>query len=325
LNLQYVTLQDIEAAAAGLPAVVRRTPLLPCALVPTEIAAERLFLKLENLQVTGAFKVRAAFTVVASLSSQQRKRGIVLASSGNFAQAFALAGRHYGIPITVVMLATTSPYKIDATTALGAQVDLFAGPALARQQRVEELGRLSGMTVIDTWEEPSIVAGHATIGREILQDMPDVEQVLVPVSSGGMAAGVAAAIKLMAPGVRVIGVQPAGANAAWLSMKAGHPVSIDTWSSIADGLSARRPGEYPFSHLQRFLDDIVLVEESDIGAAHVALRRCANVVAEPAGAVAAAAFIAKRIDVARRTVAVVSGGNLTDATLRALESISGLE
>ena len=322
--MNYVTLDEIEAAAQALPAIVRRTPLVPYAESVVAYGHERLFLKLENLQVTGAYKVRAAFTLAASLSDVERRRGIVFASSGNFAQALALAGRYYEMPTRVVMLASTSPYKIDAARALGAEVDLYDGPALGRQARVEELGQLHRMTVIDTWEERAIVVGHGTLGLEILADLPGLEQVLVPISSGGMGAGVATAIKLKAPHVRVTGVQPVQANAAYLSLAAGYPVSIEHWHSIADGLSARRPGEFPFAHLKRYLDEIVLIEEKDIAVAHVSLRRRAKVIAEPAGAVATAGFLAGRVDRNRRTVAVVSGGNLTDDSMHMMELMAGL-
>jgi threonine dehydratase len=301
---------------------VRRTPVLPCAIDIADIGQERLFLKLENLQVTGAYKVRAAFTAIAALTEEQRHRGIVLASSGNFAQAFALAGRLYGIPTRVVMLASTSSYKIAASRALGAEVDLYEGPALGRQARVEELARQFEMTAIDTWEERAIISGHGTLGLEIIDDFPDVQQVLVPVSSGGMAAGVSAAVKESAPHVRIVGVQPVGANAAYLSLVEGKPVAIDHWNSIADGLSARRPGEFPFLHLQRYLDDMVLVSDRDIAQAHAILRRRAKIVAEPAGAVAAAAYLIGRVDMSLRTVAVVSGGNLSDATLLQLQRMA---
>ena len=318
----YVTLEEIEAARRSLPPIVRQTPLLPYASDPAEIGCERLFLKLENLQAIGAYKVRAAFTMIAALTPEQQARGIVFASSGNFAQAFALAGKHYRVRTHVVMLASTSSYKVEATRALGAEVDLFDGPALDRQARVEELGRQLGMTVVDTWEEHPIIAGHGTLGLEILDDLSDVEQILVPVSSGGLAAGVATAVKSRASHVRVIGVQPRGANAAYLSLAAGHPVAIDAWHSIADGLSARRPGNHPFMHLKRYLDEIVLIEERDIAVAHVMLRRRAKIIAEPAGAVSVAAFLSGRVDVSKRTVAIVSGGNLTDETMHELEHMA---
>jgi threonine dehydratase len=317
-EMRYVSVAEIENARRALPALVRRTPLWPCAVDRAEIGHERLFLKLENFQPTGAYKVRAAFTMVASLTPEQRAHGIVLTSSGNFAQAFALAGRHFGVRTCVVMLASTSPYKIAAARALGAEVDLFNGPALERQSRVIALGRERDMSVIDTWEEHSIITGHGTLGLEMLDDMPEVDQILVPVSSGGLAAGVAAAVKQVAPHVSVIGVQPIGANAAYRSLAAGHAVTIDDWNTIADGLSARRPGERPFRHLQRFLDEIVLIEERDIARAHLMLHDRAKVIAEPAGVVSVAAFLSGRVDVRRRTIAVVSGGNLTQEVLHTL-------
>jgi threonine dehydratase len=317
-----VTISEIRAAAAALPPVVRNTPLWPAACKPGEIGKEKLFLKLENLQSIGAFKVRAAFAAVASLTFEQRAKGIVIASSGNFAQAFALAGQYYSSKTVAVMLATTSSYKIESTRALGAEVDLFSGDALDRQKRVDEIGVARGMTVIDTWEDPAIIAGHGSIGLEIISDLPNVEQILVPVSSGGLAAGVAAAVKSIAPHVEVIGVQPVSANAAYLSMSAGRPVAINDWSTIADGLSARRPGERPFAHLQHFLDRIVLVQETDIAKAFIFLRDKAKVLAEPAGAVATAAYLAGLVDTEKSTAAVLSGGNLTHQTMRTLETLA---
>jgi threonine dehydratase len=318
-------MEEIRSAARALPPIVRRTPVWPCALENADVGQERLFLKLENLQVTGAYKVRAAFTAVGSLTREERSRGIVITSSGNFAQAFALAGRWYGVKTCVVMLRGTSAYKIENARSLGAEIDIFDGPPLQRQARVEQLGRERGMTVLDTWEERSIVAGHGTLGLEILEQFAEVEQVLVPVSSGGLAAGVATAVKAVAPHVKVIGVQPRGANAAYLSLAAGKPVSIEHWNTIADGLSARRPGECPFAHLQQYLDEIVLIEERDIAVAHMLLRRRAKILAEPAGAVATAAYASGRVDTGRRTVAIVSGGNLTEETMRELELLAGTE
>ena len=322
--IELATLREMQAAQAALPKIVRKTPVVPFARDQGEIGRETLFLKLENLQVTGAYKVRAAFTMLRALSDDARRRGVVLVSSGNFAQAFALAGREMGIPIVVVMLASTSPYKIEATRALGAHVDLFEGPALDRQRRVEALAAERGMEAIDTWEERPITIGHGSLGIEIIEQMPDLQQVLVPVSSGGLAAGVATAVKSLSPKIRVIGVQPVRANAAYVSLRGGKPTVIDYWDSIADGLSARRPGELPFAHLQRYLDEIVLVEERDIAAAHVRLKHRGKIIAEPAGAVAPAAFLAEKVDPTNRTVAVVSGGNLTPETMDRLDRMAAV-
>jgi len=319
---ELTTLDTIAAARAGLPEFVRRTPMLPLARTSMEIGRERLHLKCENLQVTGAYKIRAACNMLRSLDAPARARGVVLTSSGNFAQAFAYAGREIGVPICVVMLDGTSPYKVAATREHGAEVVFCGSDALARQPRVECIAAERAMTAIDTWEEAPIIAGHASIGLEIIEQLPDVEQVLVPVSSGGIAAGIATAIKLSRPEVGVVGVQPESANAAYVSLEAGAPTAIDYWDSIADGLSARRPGERPFAHLQAYLDRIVLVSEADIGRAFETLLWRGKLLAEPAGAVASAAYLAGKVDAELRTVATVTGGNLTPDVAERLHALA---
>jgi threonine dehydratase len=318
------TLNDIKTARAALPAAIRRTPILPLARNSAEVGKENLFLKCENLQVTGAYKVRAAFTVLRSLSDAQRKRGLVVTSSGNFAQAYAYAGAQMGVPIVVVMLDSTSAYKVENTKGYGAEVVFCGTDALARQPIVESLAKERGMTAIDNWEYPPIVAGHASIGMEIVEDCPDVETVLAPVSSGGMAAGIATAVKLSNPKIRVVGVQPEKANAAYVSMQQGEATAIDYWDSMADGLSARRPGEYPFRHLQEYMDEIVLISERDIADAFRTILYRGKLLGEPAGVVAAAAFLSSKVDTGRKTVAMLSGGNVTeDAVQKMLAMSSG--
>lgn len=317
-----VTLDDIKAAQTRLPDIVRRTPILPLSRDAAEVGKETLYLKAENLQVTGAYKVRAAFTVLNRLTPTRRGRGVVLASSGNFAQAFALAGHIMGITIVVVMMDRTSPYKVDATRGYGAEIVFCGNDALARQPTVERVAKERGMTAIDTWEEPPIVVGHGTIGLEIVEDFPAVAQVLVPVSSGGVAAGVAAAVKQSRPDVTVIGVQPERANAAYVSLQRGEPTTIDYWDSLADGLSAVRPGEYPFRHLQTYLDEIVLISELEIAQAFRTLLFRAKLVGEPAGVVAPAAFLAGKVDQDLKTVACLTGGNLTNETMQKMLTMS---
>ena len=286
------TLQDIEDAREALPSTVRRTPIVPLAPESCDIGHEKLFLKAECLQVTGAYKVRAAFNVLRCLSELERKRGIVLASSGNFAQAFAFAGAQLGVSVVVVML--------DQTSTIAGDRDI---------------------TAIDTWEHPPVIAGHGSIGLEVIEDAPEVEQILVPVSSGGVAAGIATAVKLSAPHIRIIGVQPEGANAYFLSRKAGKPVTLSRWDTIADGLSARFPGVYPFHHLQEYLDDVVLVSEKDIAASFRSLLFRGKLLVEPAGAVAAGAFFSGKVDRDRTTVAAVTRGNVTAETVQTLLSL----
>lgn len=316
------TLDEIRAARASLPDVIRRTPILPLARDSAEVGREKLFLKCENLQVTGAYKVRAAFTVMNSLSEAQRARGLVVTSSGNFAQAYAYAGALMKVPVVVVMLDGTSPYKVEQTRGYGAEVVFCGTDALARQPTVERVAEERGMLAIDNWEYPPIVPGHASIGTEILEDCPDVETVLTPVSSGGLTAGIAAAVKLANPGIRVIGVQPEKANAAYVSLRKGEPTAIDYWDSMADGLSARRPGEHPFRHLQAFLDEIVLISEQDIADAFRTILFRAKLMGEPAGVVAAAAFLSGKVDASRKTVAALTGGNVTEAVVRKMLDMS---
>ncbi|MBT4431838.1 MAG: pyridoxal-phosphate dependent enzyme [Nitrospinaceae bacterium] len=308
---RLITIEEIKNARAALPPAIRETPILPFAADSPSVGEEKLYLKAENLQVTGAYKVRAAFTILNGLTASERKRGVVLTSSGNFAQAFGFAGAQMGVPIVVVMLDQTSPYKIEATRAYGAEVVFSGNDALARQPFVEQIAAERSMTPIDTWEDQRGTRGHASIGLEILEQMPDVKTVLVPVSSGGVASGVATAIKETNPSVKVIGVQPERANAAYVSLQKGVPTAIDYWNTIADGLSAVRPGFSPFRHLQKYLDGIVLISEADIARAFRSLLMRTKIMAEPAGAVAAAAFLSGSVDTSRKTVACVTGGNVT--------------
>tara|TARA_B100000686_G_scaffold80165_1_gene86456 strand:+ start:4299 stop:5264 length:966 start_codon:yes stop_codon:yes gene_type:complete len=310
--LNYVQLKDIQRARSRFPNWIRRTPIIPFSSDSSEVGKEKLFLKSENLQVTGAYKIRAAVTILNSLTEEQLAKGVVLTSSGNFAQAFAYAGSCLGVKIVVVMLDRTSLYKVEATRAYGAEVVFCGTDALSRQPMVEKIAKDRGMTAIDTWEEPMATVGHGTIGLEILEDMSNLQVVLVPVSSGGVAAGISAAIKLSNPKVKVIGVQPEKANAAFVSLQKGEPTAIDYWDTIADGLSAVRPGFFPFRHLQKYLDEIILVSEIEIANAFSEILYRSKVLSEPAGAVAAAAFLSKKIDTNLVTVATVTGGNVTN-------------
>jgi threonine dehydratase len=308
---ELVSLQEIKAAAKNLPRTIRRTPMVALARRTDEVGHERLLVKAENLQVTGAYKVRAAFTLVNDLSPSERKKGIVLASSGNFAQGFSYACSQVGMKVVAVMLDRTSEFKLRETSGYGAEIFLCGNNALGRQSVVDRLARERGMVAIDTWEDRRLIIGHGTVGLEIIEDCPDLETVLVPVSSGGMAAGIAVAVKELRPNARVIGVQPETANAAFVSLRQGKPTAIDYWNTIADGLSAVRPGELPFLHIQKYLDDIVLVSEEEIAQAFRTLLLRCKIVAEPAGAVAPAALLSGKVSADRTTVAVVGGGNVT--------------
>ena len=317
-----VTASDIATARDCLPQDIRLTPVLPVAPSVQDVGDETLLIKAENLQVTGSYKPRAAFHFIDTLTPSQRDGGVVLSSSGNFAQAFAYAGAVTGTPVSVVMPRYTSRNKVEATRAYGADVvlcDEFAD----REPTVNMVAEERRMVALNTFENPEVIVGHGTIGLEIVEQVPDVATVLVPISSGGLASGIAVAVKAALPHVRVIAVQPAGANAAFVSWQAGEVTSIEDWDSLADALSAKRPGELPFRHLQAHLDDIVLVSEDEIAQSFQTLLVRTKTVAEPGGAVAVAAFLAGHAPDPGLAVAVVSGGNIRQATAEELMAMAG--
>lgn len=315
---ELITLKEIEEARARISPLVRWTPIVPFAPTPAEAGRERLFLKLENLQVTGAYKPRAAFHIVGSLSPEERARGVVMTSSGNFAQAFALAGRELGVRVAVVVMKKASPFKVEAVRRYGGEVVFCEDDYMARKPRMREVAAERGMLAVDTSEDRRTPIGHASIGMEILDDMPDVETVVCPCSSGGLIAGLASAVKLRNPGVRVVGVQPVGGAAIHRSLEAGRPVTLDRWDSMADGLSATRPGDFPFAHIQARVDEVVLVTEEEIAEAFRLLLFRGKILAEGAGAVSVAACLSGKVKGGGKTVAVVSGGNLTPELVQKL-------
>lgn len=308
--VNLITLEEIEAARTVLPSQVRHTPILPFSRSSEEIGREKLFLKLENFQPMGAYKVRASFYLLKTMSSMERERGVVLGSSGNFAQGFAYAGRELGVKVAVVMMKQVSPYKVEAVRGFGGEVVFCENDYLARQPKVEEISRERGMVAVDT-EGREAMIGHSSLGLEIIEDMPDVETVVTPVAAGGLLGSVASAIKLKNPRVRIIGAQPEGAPAMSRSFAVGEPVTVERWQTMCDALSSTRPGDVPFHHVKKYVDDIVLVSEEEIADAFRMLLMRGKILAEPAGAVPVAAFLAGKIHSAGKTVAVISGGNLT--------------
>ncbi|HEX5403492.1 MAG TPA: threonine/serine dehydratase [Pseudonocardiaceae bacterium] len=309
--MELVTKTDIIDAADRIKDSVLRTPL-----VRANVMGRELWFKPENLQFIGAFKVRGAANVVAQLPESAKERGVVAYSSGNHAQAVAYAARQAGVKALIVIDDTAPDLKIAATRALGAEVRTV--PLRDRQRVAEELAEERGATLIPPFDHPGVIAGQGTIGLEIIADLPDVDAVLVPVSGGGLAAGIGVAVKALRPATKVYGVEPELAGDAAASMAAGHlvhwPVE-DRVRTIADGLRAE-PSELTFAHLRTVLDGILTVSEAEIRTAVGLLARQARLVAEPAGAVATAGalFRAEGLPTGR-TVAVVSGGNIEPSLL----------
>jgi threonine dehydratase len=301
-----VTLDEIRQAAERVRVIARVTPLLDV----STLAGRPLWLKCESLQPGGAFKIRGAYNMVAQLTAEQRARGVVTYSSGNHGQAMALAARELGAPAVVVMPTTAPRIKVEGARAFGAEV-IFAGTtSIERRARAEEEAAARGLAMIPPFDHDRIVAGQGTLGLELLDQRPDVEAVLVPVGGGGLLAGVAAAIKQVNPAVRVIGVEPAGADAMKQSLDRGAPVTLPKTESIADGLMPVRPGDITFAHAQRFVDQVITVTDDEIVDAVLWLFSKAKIVAEPSGAATVAAALSGRVECAGPLVAIISGGNM---------------
>ncbi len=314
---RLIDLADIRAAASRIAAIARVTPLVDV----SRAAGRPLWLKCEHLQPGGAFKIRGAFNMIAQLTPDERRRGVITYSSGNHGQAMALAARTLDAPAVVVMPTTAPQIKVDAVLALGAELIFEGTTSLDRRARAEAEADARGLTMVPPFDHEWIIAGQGTAGLEILAQRPDVATVLVPVGGGGIAAGVATAIKRSRPDVKIIGVEPAGAAAMKASLDAGRAVTLDRSESIADGLMAIRPGDLTLLHVQAFVDGVVTVDDDAIADAVLWLIDRAGVRAEPSGAAAVAAALAGAAGMTGPTVAIVSGGNVSDARIEELRRL----
>lgn len=312
--MREITWQDLERAHQELPPIIRRTPLLRSEDLSARLG-HPIWLKCENLQITGSYKARAAFTLLNRLDAEQRRRGVALTSSGNFATAFAYMGRRLGVPTVLVMMRRTSPFKAERTKRYGGEIVWCEDRFEARLETLRKLETERGLLAINHMEDPRVVLGHGTIGVEILQQLPDVRTLLVPISTGGLIAGVALALKERNPRASVIGVQPEGSNATYLSFREGRIVTIPETRTICDALTATRPGQLMFSLIQRYVDDIVLVTDEEVREAVAWLAREEKLVVEPSGAVGLAALRAGKVIPSGPTVALLSGGNIAPAQL----------
>jgi threonine dehydratase len=306
-----VTLKDIQQAQSLLKNFAVRTPLVSCKL-PN---GRKIFVKPENLQPIGSFKLRGAYNKIQSLAPEQRARGVVSHSSGNHAQGVAYAARSLGVKATIVMPRTAPQIKLEATRALGAEIVLVGPASNERITRAEELERERGLVPVPPYNDEKIIAGQGSIGLEILEELPDVEVVLVPVGGGGLISGIATAIKQSNPQTKIIGVEPEVAADAQASLRTGTIQSVSSESAartLADGLRSQSIGPINFEHIRRYVDDIITVNEDEIRQAIKHLLFFGRIVAEPSGAVttAAALFHAAEIPASEKTVAVVSGGNV---------------
>jgi threonine dehydratase len=307
-----VTLVDIRTAQSLLQGITVRTPLLEW----TNVTAQRkLFLKLENQQPIGAFKLRGAYNKVASLSNGDRRRGVISYSSGNHAQGVAYAARALGVKAVIVMPGNAPKNKLEATAALGAEIVTVGPGSEERRLRAEQLAAEHGYVIVPPYNDEKIIAGQGTVGLEIMEDLPEVETVLAPVGGGGLISGISAAIKLTNPKINVIGVEPELAGDARASFQAGHIVSFpaeQVTQTLADGLRTQSIGELNFQHIRAYVDNIVCVTESEIREATRALIGNPETLAEPSGSVSVAAFMFHSAELpgTANNVAVISGGNI---------------
>ncbi|MFG2073844.1 threo-3-hydroxy-L-aspartate ammonia-lyase [Nonomuraea maritima] len=309
-NALPVTLDDVHDAAARLKGVAHRTPVLRSRTLDALVGAE-VFVKCENFQRIGAFKFRGAYNAISRLSPAQLARGIAAYSSGNHAQAVALAARELGSSAVIVMPEDTPRIKREATAGYGAEIvtyDRYTGDRVAIG---EALAAERGLTLIPPYDHPHVIAGQGTAALELIEEVGELDTLMVPVGGGGLIAGSATAAKGLLPGVTVVGVEPEGGDDTKRSLAAGERVSVPVSRTIADGLAAEIPGELTFSINRRLVDDVVVVSDADIVAAMRWAFERMKVVMEPSGAVPLAALLAGRLpDVPRRMGLIISGGNI---------------
>ncbi len=306
-----ITHEDIVTANERLEGLIHRTTLDPSHTFSNMSNAE-VYLKTENLQKTGSFKIRGAYNFMSCLPEAERSNGVVAASAGNHAQGVAYAAGMAEIPAVIVMPEGTPISKIAATRSYGAEVVLHGTVFDDSYDRAKEIAEENNATFVHAFNNPQVIAGQGTIGLEILEELPEVDVIVAPIGGGGLISGISAAVKTQNPGVRIIGVEAAGAASVKNSLQVGEISSLQSTRTIADGISIKRPGDLTFSLIKQYVDEVVTVDDKEIAATVMLLLQRAKLVTEPAGAASLAALLHSKIDVIPddKTVAVLSGGNI---------------
>jgi len=319
-----ISLADVEAAGVRLRGVVHRTPVATSQTLDDRLGAH-LHLKCENLQRGGSFKVRGAYNRLVQLSDAERARGVVAYSSGNHAQGVALAGRLLGVPVTVAMPSDAPAVKRAATEGYGARIVTYDRSTERREDVAARLAAEGGAVVVPSYDAPAIMAGQGSVALELVEQVPDLDAVVVPLGGGGLLSGVATVIRARVPAARIIGVETEGADDWVQSLAAGHPVRIPPPTTIADGIRTESPGEHTFPVVRALVDDVVVVDDASVLATMRTLLLRTKLLVEPTGAVALAALLTGRVpDVAGRRVGVVlSGGNVDPAVVAAVMAGEG--
>lgn len=310
-----ITLRDLESAKQTIADHITKTPILEAPALG-EMTNVRLFFKAETFQKTSSFKPRGSLNKLSHLTEEEKAKGVITVSAGNHAQGLAYASRIFDIPATVVMTQSASRVKIEATKSYGAEVIVAEDPF----QRCQELQKERDLTFIHPFDDPSIIAGHGTVGLEIMEARPNVDVAFVPIGGGGLISGVAAAIKLQKPSVKVIGVEPLGAAAMWQSLQKNEVVHLDTIDTIAAGLSPPFVGELTLALVQTYVDEVVLVSDDEIIEALLLILEKSKLLTEPSGAAGFVGLLYNKATIpsGSEVVCVLSGGNIDRHELKKL-------
>jgi threonine dehydratase len=310
-NVPIVSIASVKKARERIAGRVRHTPILRADKLDPLVDAQ-VYLKPENLQITGSFKIRGAMNKILSLSDEERSKGIIASSSGNHAQGVAYASKMLGAKAILVLPENAPQTKIDGTKSLGAEVVLYGFDSVQRYQKLYELKAQNGYTLVHSYNDPELIAGQGTSGLEIVEDLPDVDTVVVPLGGGGLLAGVATALKESKPGVRVVGVEPVNIARYSESRKAGKPVEVQIGPTLADGLMITQTGEYNYPLIEKYVDEVVTASDPFIQKALTEIVFKGKVLAEPSAAIGLAAALEGTFKVrpGERVCFFLSGGNI---------------
>lgn len=308
---EVVSFQNILEASRKTRNFVTRTPTYHSMVFSQRTGAE-VYLKLECFQPVGVFKIRGAVNKICSLSQSELKKGLVTSSSGNHGLSVAYAAKIYGAKAVVVVPKNAVKEKVEAIESYGAEVVKYGKDYDEAYSKALEIQKETGTTFVHPFNDPFVIAGQGTVGLELLEDVPDLNTIIVPIGGGGLISGISVAAKTLNPNIRIVGVQPEGAPAVYRSWKAGKIVEVDSVNTVADGLAARKPLDLTFRIIRKYVDDILLVTEQEIGEAVLALLHEAHILAEPSGAASSAALLFKYHPKPKEKVAViVSGANIS--------------
>ncbi len=315
--MDLVTADAVREAATRLEGVLQPTPIEPSRALSTEVG-EQVVLKCENLQRTGSFKMRGAYNRIARLSEDEKSRGVVCASAGNHAQGVALAAQMQGVDAAVFMPSQAPLPKVDATAGYGATIELVGESFDEALAAAQEFAERSGRVFVHPFDHPDIIAGQGTLGLELLEQVPDMGTVVIPVGGGGLISGTAVALREKRPDIRIIGVQAAGCAAFPAALRGGEPETLPRADTIADGIAVKRPGDLTLAHVRQLVDEVVTVDDSEIARAVVLLLERAKLVVEPSGAAGVAAVLNGAVELSPTVAVVLSGGNIDPLVMQHL-------